>query len=103
MRFLVKMRMPIERGNDAIKNPQFGQKMNELLKELKVEAAYFTLRGGQRGGYLIVNMDDASKMVSIAEPLFLWFNADVEIEPIMLPADLQKGGPDLGAAIQKWG
>jgi hypothetical protein len=33
--------------------------MQELLKEQKAEAAYFTTINGQRGCYIVVNVDDA--------------------------------------------
>ena len=102
MRFLIKVRLPIDSGNEAISDPEFGHKMNDLLAELKVEAAYFTLSQGQRGFYLILNMDDAAQMPAIAEPFFFWLKADVEVVPVMLPEDLQRGGPAIGAAIQKW-
>jgi hypothetical protein len=49
-----------ENGNKALKDPLFGKKMQDLLKEVKSEAAYFTTICGNRGGYIIVNMDDAS-------------------------------------------
>lgn len=57
----------------------------------------------QRGGYIVVNFDDASKIPALAEPLFLWLNADLEFIPVMVPEDLQKAGPSIESAIQKWG
>lgn len=103
MRFILKIRMPIERGNEQIKDPDFGKKMNDILNEVKAEAAYFTTVDGQRGAYVIVHMDDASQLPAIAEPFFLWLNANVEAFPVMTPLDLQKGGPAIGAAVKKWG
>jgi hypothetical protein len=103
MRYMIKMEMQTEAGDMAIRDPKFGEKMQALLKELKAEAAYFTTVNGHRGGYIVVNMDDASQMVSVAEPLFLWFKANVEFIPVMLPQDLAKAGPAIGAAVQKWG
>jgi len=103
MRYLVKISIPIEAGNTAIRDPQFGHKIQTLLAELKAETAYFTVLNGQRGGYIVVNIDDASKIPAIAEPLFLWLKADIEFIPVMLPQDLAKSGPDIAAAIKKWG
>ena len=48
-------------------------------------------------------MNDASEMPGIAEPFFLWLNADVEFFPVMKPEDLAKAGPATAAAVQKWG
>ena len=103
MRYMIKVEMQTEASDRVIRDPKFGEKMQALLKELKAEAAYFTTVNGHRGGYIIVNMDDASQMVAIAEPLFLWFKANVEFIPVMLPQDLAKAGPAIGAAVQKWG
>jgi hypothetical protein len=102
MRFMMKIRIPIEKGNAALKDPHFGQKMGKLLAEIKAEAAYFSTLDGQRGAYIIVNMDDASQIPAISEPFFLWLNCDVEWEPVMLPQDLQRGGPGIEAAVKNW-
>ena len=103
MRYLIKMDFPTEPGNMSIRDPKFGEKMQALLKELKAEAAYFCPVNGHRGGYIVVNMDNASQIAAMAEPLFLWLKANVEYTPVMLPEDLAKAGPAIGAAIQKWG
>jgi hypothetical protein len=103
MKYIMKIRMSQERGNEATSDPQFGHKMNELLAEIKAEAAYFTTINGNRGGYIIVNMNDASEMPAIAEPFFLWLNAEIDFLPVMRPEDLAKAGPAMGAAVKKWG
>jgi hypothetical protein len=103
MRYVIRFRIPIESGNAGLRDPKFGDKMRSLLADLKAEAAYFTTVQGQRGGYIVVNLDDASKIPAMAEPLFLWLNADVDFIPVMLPEDLGKAGDDIAAAIKKWG
>lgn len=102
MKFLIKARFPIEAGNTGIRDPQFGAKIKAVLAEMKAEAAYFTTIKGQRGGYFIVNLDDASQIPAVAEPLFLWMHADIEFVPVMLPQDLEKAGPSIAAAVKKW-
>jgi hypothetical protein len=103
MRYIMKVRFPIERGNEGLMDPQFGKKMNDLLTEIKAEAAYFTTINGQRGAYIIVNLNDASELPAVAEPFFIWMNADVEWSPVMKPEDLAKAGPAIAAANAKWG
>jgi len=98
----MKVEWPTEAANKAIADPKFGEKVQTLLKEIKAEAAYFTTLKGQRGGYIVVNMDDVSQMPAIAEPFFLWLNARITWLPVMLPEDLGKAGPDIAAAVQKW-
>jgi hypothetical protein len=102
MKFIMKVRFPVDEGNKALSDPQFGQKMNGLLAEIKAEAAYFTTICGQRGCYIIVNMNDQSEMPVLAEPFFLWMNADIDWYPVMRPEDLAKAGPAIDAATKKW-
>jgi hypothetical protein len=103
MLHILQIRIPIEAGNAAIRSPDFGKKMNEVLTEIKAEAAYFTALDGQRGGYVIVDVKDASEIPAIAEPFFLWLKADVTFMPCMKPEDLAKAGPAIGAAVKRWG
>ena len=72
--------------------------MEALLKELKAEASYFTIVDGLRGVYVVVNMDDASQMPALAEPVFLWLKGKVEFIPVMLLQDLAKAGPAIASA-----
>ncbi|MEO6984138.1 MAG: DUF3303 family protein [Paralcaligenes sp.] len=103
MRYLLKVRFPIEAGNTATADPQFGEKMRQLLSEIKAEAAYFTAVEGQRGAYIVVSMTDASQIPAIAEPFFSWLKADVQLMPVMLPEDLEKAGSAIAAAKKNWG
>ena len=71
MRFMISARMPTEKANAAIKDGSFAQNLQSIMEELKPEAAYFTDVDGARGGYFIVNMDDASELPAKAEPPLL--------------------------------
>jgi hypothetical protein len=103
MKYIMKVRMSIDEGNEALRDPQFGHKMNDLLAEIKAEAAWFTAVDGQRGGFVVLNINDASEIPAIAEPFYLWLGADLEFYPVMRPEDLAKAGPAIGAAVKKWG
>jgi len=102
MKFLMKWEMQTEAGNAALEDPKFGDKMEGMLKDLKAEAAYFTTINGHRGCYIVINMDNASQMVAMAEPFFFAFKAKVEFIPVMLPEDLAKGMPAAAVASKKW-
>lgn len=95
--------MSTEKGNKALRDPQFGHKMSDLLSEIKAEAAYFTTICGHRGAYIVLNINDASEIPGIAEPFFLWLDAELDFMPVMRPEDLAKAGPAIGTAAQKWG
>ncbi len=103
MRYLLKLNFPNEAGNVALRDPKFGAKMQQLLGEIKAEAAYFTTMNGQRGCYAVIQMTDASQMAAVAEPFFYWLKADVEFIPVMMPEDLMKAGPAIKSAAEKWG
>jgi hypothetical protein len=103
MKYIMRIKMAGgENGNDLLKDPQFGMKMQELLKEVKAEAAYFTTICGARGAYVIINMSDASQIPAIAEPFFVWLKAEIDFYPVMTPEDLGKAAPAIEAAFKKW-
>jgi hypothetical protein len=102
MKFIMKAKIPNPYGNELLKDPQFGIKMKQVLDEVNAEAAYFTTIDGCRGAYIVVNMSDASEIPKIAEPLFLWLNADIDFIPVMTPHDLAKAGPSIAEAVGKW-
>jgi hypothetical protein len=53
--------------------------------------------------YIIVNIDNASQIPAMAEPVFIWLKAEIEFIPVMTPEDLGKVGPAIEAANKKWG
>ena len=102
MRFLVKVNIPVEAGNRAVKEGTLGKTIQKILAEQKPEAAYFVADNGQRCGYLILNMESASKIPAIAEPWFLALNAAVEMMPAMVLDDLQKAGSDIASSAKNY-
>jgi hypothetical protein len=100
MRMLLQVRIPHEQFNAAVRDGTAGSKLNRILEEMKPEAVYFTERNGQRGAVMIVELADASRIPTFAEPWFLTFNADVEFQPVMSPEDLKRAGLD--ALGKKW-
>jgi hypothetical protein len=92
MRILVDFRFPLEPFNSMVKNGTAGQRIEQVMGDIKPEAVYFTERDGKRGGTLIVDLPDPSRIPSIAEPLFLAFDAAVSFHPVMTPDDLAKAG-----------
>ena len=100
MRFVMHISLPAEKFNQAVLDGTAGQKLGRILDDAQPEAAYFCAKDGKRGGFLIVNLSDASELPRFAEPWFLNFDATVEFLPAMTPQDLQRAGLDqLG---KKW-
>jgi hypothetical protein len=102
VRFLVKASMPVEAGNALVRDPSFGKRIEGILGDVKPEAVYFTVQGGQRTVYLVANVDGAHQLPAIAEPLWLSLNADVEFLPIMEQADLQRAAPVIEQMAKKY-
>jgi hypothetical protein len=101
MQMLMHVRMPIEPFNDMVRNGTAGPTLQAILADIKPHATYFTSGSGQRGGIIVVDVNDPSDIPRLAEPFFLAFEADVEFEPCMSPEDL--GRADLDGLGQKWG
>jgi hypothetical protein len=97
MRFVLHVSIPTGKFDRAIADGSINAKMGRILEETKPEAAYFCTKDGKRGGFLIVNLNEASEMPKFAEPWFLLFDAEVEFLPTMTPTDFQKADiPGIG-------
>jgi hypothetical protein len=92
MRMMMHVTFPHEPFSAAVKDGSVGAKMKRILDQLKPEAAYYTAWRGHRSAFLIVDVADASKIPSLAEPWFLTFNADIELNPVMNAQDLAAAG-----------
>jgi hypothetical protein len=68
MRMLLDVKIPHETFNAAVRDGSAGEKLKRILEATKPEAVYFTERDGHRGGILIVNLDDPSKIPALVEP-----------------------------------
>ena len=102
MRILLKVNIPVDRGNAAAKAGALGKTIQSILDEQKPEAVYFGEEGGMRTGYLFLNLADASEIPKVCEPWFLAFNAGLTIRPVMKPEDLAKAGPYIDQAVKKY-
>ncbi|PHQ48015.1 hypothetical protein BLA24_31670 [Streptomyces cinnamoneus] len=83
--------MDTRAGNEAVRDGTMGTVVQELMEQLKPEAAYFTALDGGRTCLLVFDMDDASQMPKICEKLFTEMEAEVELHPVMDAEDLKKG------------
>ena len=103
MRMLMKINIPVGAGNKAVREGTLGKTIQQILQAIRPEAAYFVAENGQRCGFLVVNLDHASKIPALAEPWFLALDAAVELRPLMTPEDLQKASPDLESCARTYG
>ncbi|WP_164551740.1 hypothetical protein [Streptomyces sp. WAC 01529] len=97
MRVMLRARLDTQLSNEAIKSGALPDVMRRMTEELKPEAAYFGPCDGGRACTFVFDMQDSSRLPTIAEPLLLELGAEIEIQPVMNSDDLQKGL----AALQK--
>ena len=102
-RFMPTFRFPTEKGNELAREGTLRPTVQSIVEEINPEAGYFGPMEGARGGYLVLNMDGASQIPAIAEPLFLGVNASVQIHPVMTPEDISVTTPAIEQAAQRYG
>jgi hypothetical protein len=91
MRMMLKIAIPTETGNQAIKDGSLQKSFEVIMGKMKPEAAYFFSEHGLRSAMMIFDMKDASEIPAIAEPLFAGLNARIQLLPVMNADDLKKG------------
>jgi hypothetical protein len=91
MRTILKVSMPVEKANQAIKDGSLPRTMTGFMDEHKPEAAYFYAENGQRTALFVFDLKDPAQMPSVSERFFMSLNADVTFSPVMNAADLKKG------------
>ena len=102
MRVMIKFALPVESSNTAIRSGKLAKIFHQLIEEAKPEAAYFFPTGGERGGFLVVDMQDSSQIADTAERFFFGLNAKVEFIPVMSAADLEKGLSGVQSTIERY-
>jgi hypothetical protein len=103
MRFMITCRIPVEKANELAEADSLNSTIHSLMGELKPEAAYFSDVEGGRSAYIVVNMDDASQIAAIVEPLLLRLGAAIQVHRVMTPEDLGKATPAIEQASQEYG
>jgi hypothetical protein len=103
MRMLLRVSLPVEAGNAAAKAGTLGSTIEQILADLKPEAAYFFPDdNGNRAGSIVFDLKDSSQIPSVTEPWFLAFGAKVSLRPVMNPQDLAKAGPSIAEASKRF-
>ena len=91
MRTMMRVTIPVDHGNKAIKDGSLPKIIQSLLQDVKPEAAYFTTLDGLRTGFMVFDLKDSTDIPRITEPLFQGFNATVQFVPVMNADDLKTG------------
>src|ERR1700685_527243 len=91
MRVLMKVQIPTEAGNAAIKDGSLPQIVGKALDTLNAEAAYFTSEEGMRTALIFFDMADSSAIPPAAEPFFLGLDARITFAPVMNADEMRAG------------
>ncbi len=91
MRTMVKFTIPTQEANPLVKDGSIGQTMESLMGNLQPEAAYFGPIEGKRGGFIVINMEEGSDVVTKLEHLWLELGATIELYPVATPDELRAG------------
>jgi len=91
MRTMLKITLPVEKGNQAFTDGTLGKKMESFIEQWKPEAAYFFPNHGKRSAIFVLDLDESSQIVQLTEVFFLSLNAEVSLTPVMNAQDLRKG------------
>jgi hypothetical protein len=90
MRIMMRIRIPVEKGNEAVADGSMPKIIKNLVDQLKPESAYFHLEDGKRAGTIVFEESDVARLTAINEPLFASLNAEIELQPVLTLADLLK-------------
>jgi len=91
MRMMLKIKMPTELGNRAIKDGSLGKILEDTVSKLKAESTYFVAEDGMRCAMIFFDMKDSAEIPVVAEPLFIGLGAELELVPVMNVDDLRNG------------
>lgn len=103
MRTMARFHFPPSSGNEVIRSGKINKVFEQLMADLKPEAAYFYPEQGERGGILVFDMQDASFVAGVIERFSFGLQAKVELFPVMGPDDLQKGLSMVPDIVQRYG
>jgi hypothetical protein len=90
MRMVLRVSIPVEKGNEAMQSGTLRETIEASLAVLKPEAAYFWSEGGERTGMFVFDMEGSWQLPLMLEPLFQTLNASVHLTPAMSVDDLTR-------------
>lgn len=91
MRVLLRIEIPVEAGNEAIRTGAMPKAVMEFAEKAKPEAMYFTVANGARTMFAVLDMASAADMPRLLEPVFMGMNARIDATPCMNAEELAAG------------
>ena len=91
MRTLLKVSMPVEPANKAIKDGDLPKLFQRVADQLRPEACYFYAENGKRTALMVFDLKEPAQIPLVAEQFFNELNASVELSPVMNIEEVKKG------------
>ena len=91
MRFMLIIRMSTDVANATVREGRIGDLLQRTLRQLQPEATYFGPMDGMRTAFLVINLDDPSRIPAITEPFFQELGARIDFIPVMTSEEVAKG------------
>jgi hypothetical protein len=100
MRMLLKVGVPVAKGNEAYLSGALMGTVQATMETLKPEAAYFgpDPETGRRMATFVFDMEASWQLPTMLEPLFENLEATIHMAPVMNVEDLQRGFKEQAAA-----
>jgi len=108
MRFFVRAAVPTLGGNRVIIAGKLGPTIEEIVNQLKPEAIFFRAidkgpTAGMKSVGMLLDLESASQIKSVVEPLFAGLEAKLDYEQVMSRDELMQALPALEANVKKYG
>ena len=91
MRVFMRINIPVEAGNDAIRDGSLARLIEAFLDKAKPQSAHFGVEDGERTMFVVFDLTSPADIPSLCEPLFQGLDARIHFQPVMDLADLQSG------------
>ncbi len=75
----------------AVRDGRIGDALQRAMERLQPEAAYFGPMDGRRTAFLVIDLDDPSRIPAISEPFFQEMGASVDFIPVMTAEEVARG------------
>ena len=104
MRMMAKFHFPVSGGNELVRSGKLNTAFENLMGDLKPEAAYFFPdENGERAGLIFFDLAEPSMVVGVVERFAFGFGAQVMLTPVMNADDIQKGLGLIPDIVQRYG
>jgi hypothetical protein len=87
----MKVTLPVEAGNKALKDGTLPKTVQNMIDISRPESSYFYTESGKRSMMFVFDMKDVAQIPAIAESFFMDLNADVQFFPVMNASELKAG------------